>query len=85
MGWSPLLQRGNQPGSIPGSSIFTDMAQLGAQIPYKDKVAGSSPTVGTEVLGNGSPPDLGSGMCRFKSGRLNHIAVEWNGTTMRAS
>lgn len=59
------------------SNLYTDIAQLGAQVPYKDKVGSSSLSVGTEVLGNGSPLDLGSRMCRFKSGHLNCRLEEW--------
>ena len=34
-------------GSNPFSSIYADIAQLGEQIPYKDKVGSSSLSVGT--------------------------------------
>ncbi len=50
---------------------------MGECFPYKEEVGSSNLSVGTEALGNGSPLDLGSRMCRFKSGRLN--LAEWSG------
>ena len=30
-------------------SVYTDLAHLGEHIPYKDRVEGSSPSIGTKI------------------------------------
>ena len=65
---------------VPVAALYADLAQLGERLPYKQDVVSSSLAVGT-ISGCwviGSPLDLGSSACRFKSchsdcGRVKRI------------